>query len=239
MVRKGGEPLYGRSFEDGMFIDLDSLPSYVRNSVVMMQSSSSTSSDRVYTLEIDDGVWSYSFFPTFALVSLASKEQPITKLKNLMQSLGRAIDHEFGNLIESWSGSMSDITDINALIDNYLSVSLESPSNKILKIIERRVNKALKQSELAFVGVFDAEGNMLQGNVPEVYMFRIQVEISQGVISPVMDIAPSVVNSGNHTLQMLKVHSLTVVVASHPSESNLHAVSTVSDIAHSLYEKLA
>ncbi len=163
----------------------------------------------------------------------------MTKLKNLMQSLGHAIAHEFGSLIESWSGSMSEITDINALIDNYLSVSLESPSTKLLKMIERRVNKALKQPELAFVGVFDAEGNMVTGNVPEVYMFRIQVEISQGVISPVVDIAPSVVNSGNHTLQMLKVHSLTVVVAAQPNESNLHAVSAVSDIAHSLYEKMS
>ncbi len=239
MVRKGGDPLYGRSFEDGVCLDLNSLPSFVRNSVVMMQSSSSTSSDRVYTLELDDCVWSYSFFPSFALVSMASSEQSLTQLKNLMQSLGRAIAHEFGGLIDSWSGSMSDIADINALIDNYLSVSLDSPSAKILKNIERHVTKALKQPEIAFVGVFDSEGNLLKGNVPDAYLFRIQVEISQGVISPVMDIAPTAVNSGDYVLQMLKVHSLTVVVASQLSESNLHAVSTVSDIAHSLYEKMS
>jgi hypothetical protein len=89
------------------------------------------------------------------------------------------------------------------------------------------------------VGVFDAEGNLLKGNVPEVYMFRIQVEISQGVITPVMDIAPSAINSGDHILQMLKVYSLTVVVASQPGESNLRAVSAVSEIAHSLHEKMS
>ena len=238
LVKKSGDPLYGRSFEEGTCLDLASLPSYVRNSVVMMQSSSSTSSERVYTLELDNCVWSYSFFPSFALVSMASREQSITQLKNLMQSLGRVIAHEYEGLIESWSGSMSDITDINALIDNYLSVSLDLPSTKILKLIERLVNKALKRPEIAFVGVFDAEGEMLKGNVPEVYMFRIQVEISQGVITPVIDIAPSAVNSGDHVLQMLKVHSLTVVVASQPTESNLHAVSTVSDIANSLHEKM-
>lgn len=238
MVKNGGDPLYGRSFEEGACIDLASLPSYVRNSVAMMQSSSSTSSERVYTLELEDCVWSYSFFPSFALVSMASKEQSLTQLKNLMQSLGRAIAHEYGTLIDSWSGSMSEIADINALIDNYLSVSLELPSTKILKLIERLVNKALKQPEIAFAGVFDAEGNLLKGNVPEVYMFRIQVEISQGVITPVMDIAPSAVTSGDHLLQMLKVYSLTVVVASQPTESNLHAVSTVSEIANSLHEKM-
>ncbi|MFX1558990.1 MAG: hypothetical protein ACFFBL_00205 [Promethearchaeota archaeon] len=239
MVNKGGEPLYGRSLEDDVAIDLALLPSYVRTSVVMMQSSSSTSPERVYTLEMEDCVWSYTFFPSFALVSMASNDESLTQVKNVMQSLGRAIAHEYGHLIDSWSGSMSDIADINTLIDNYLSVDLNRPSAKILKLIERLVDKTLKQPEIAFVGVFDSEGEMLKGNVPEVYLFRIQVEISQGVISPVMDIAPSTVASGDHFLQMLKVHSLTVVAASQPNESNLHAVSTVSDIAHSLYEKLS
>ena len=239
MVSKGGEPLYGRSLEDDVVIDLALLPSYVRNSVVMMQSSSSTSSERVYTLETQDCVWSYTFFPSFALISMSSTDQSLTQVKNLMQSLGRAIAQDYGHLIDSWSGSMSDIADINALIDNYLSVDLNRPSAKILRMIERLVNKALKQPEIAFVGVFDSEGELLKGNVPETYLFRIQVEISQGVISPVIDIAPSSVTSGDHVLQMLKAHSLTVVAASQPSESNLHAVSTVSDIAHSLYEKLS
>jgi len=239
MVKNEGDPLYGRSFEEGTCLDLHSLPSYVRNSVVMMQTSSSTTPDRVYTLEVGDSVWAYSFYPSFALVSVADKDQSITKLKNLMQSLGHALAHEYGELIETWSGSMSDIADINSLIDDYLSVSLDRPAVKILRRIEQLVDKTLKQPEIAFVGVFDSEGNLLKGNVPEVYMFRIQVEISQGVISPVMDIAPTAVNSGDHVLQMLKVHSLTVVVASQPGESNLHAVSTVSEIAHSLYEKLS
>jgi hypothetical protein len=192
----------------------------------------------VYILELEDCIWSYSFFPSFALVSVATNEQSLTQLKNIMQSLGRAIEEEFEGIINSWNGSMSDITDINSLIDNYLSVDLNRPSKKILKTIEHLVDKALKQPEIAFVGVFDSEGELLKGNVPEVYLFRVQVEISQGVISPVMDIAPSAVSAGDHVLQMLRAHSLTVVVASQPTESNLHAVSTASEIAHSLYEKL-
>lgn len=239
MVNKDGDSLYRRSFEEDVYIDPASLPSYVRNSVIMMQSSSSTSSDRVYTLEMDDCIWSYTFYSTFALVSLSSKDQQMTKLKNLMQSLGHALDHEYGNLIDSWSGSMSDITDINAIVDDYLSVSLDQPSDKILKRIELLVDKALKQPEIAFVGVFDSEGDLIRGNVPEVYLFRIQVEISQGIITPIMDITPSEIKSGDHVLQMLKVYSLTVVVASQPHESNLNAVSTVSEIAHSLYEKMS
>jgi hypothetical protein len=239
IIKKGGEPLYGRTFEDDTCLDLTALPSYVLSSVVMMQSSPSTSSDRVYTLELNDCIWAYSFYHSFALISMASKDQSISQLKNIMSSLGHAIAHQFGNMMESWSGSMSDIVDVNSLIDNYVFLDLNRPSRKIGKIIEKLVNKALKQPEIAFVGIFDSEGQMISGNVPDLYLFRIQVEISQGVIKPVMDIVPSSINEGDHTLQMLKVNSITVVVASQPGESKLHAVSTVGEIAHTLNESMS
>ncbi len=239
IVRKDGSPIYGRSFEDDTCIDLNTIPSYVRSSVLMMQSSSSTSSDRVYTLEVNDDVWAYSFFHSFVLISLASKDQSFSQLKNKMSSLGRAIAYQFGEIIESWSGSMSDIVDVNSLIDNYMALDLNRPSSKILKVIDSLVNKALKQPEIAFVGIFDSEGEMISGTVPELYMFRIQVEISQGVVKPIMDIVPSAINAGDHTLQMFNVSSLTVVVASQPGESNLYAVSTAGEIAHAINEKMS
>ena len=239
MVKNDGDPLYGHSIDEDESIDLTSLPLLVRNSVVMMQSSSSTSSERVYLLEMDDSIWAYSFFHSFALVSMASKDQSISQLKNIMISLGRAIAHQYGEIIETWSGSMSDIVDVNILIDNYVSLDLNRPSSKILKLIERLVNKALKQTEIAFAGVFDSEGALLRGNVPEAYLFRIQVEITQGVIKPTMDIAPSTISAGDHVLQMLKANALTIVVASQPSESNLQAVSLVGEIAHKLNTKMS
>lgn len=239
MINKEGDPLYGRTFEDDACSDLAALPSFVRNSVAMMRSSSSISSERVYMLEIDADVWAYIFFPSFALIALAPIEEPVTQLRNLMQSLGRAIAHDFADIIESWNGSMSDIADINALVDNYLSVDLNRPSPKIVKFIERLIDKTLKHPEIAFVGVFDAEGDLLKGNVPEVYLFRIQVEIAQGVISPIIDIAPSAIRSGDHVLQMLKVYSLTTVAASQPNESNLYAISAVSEMANAIYDKMS
>lgn len=239
IVKRDGDPIYGRSFEDDECLDLSALPSYVRNSVIMMHSSSSMSYERVYTLESNDSIWMYSFFHLFALISLVSTDESMSKLKNIMSSLGRALAYKFGDLIESWSGSMSEIVDVNTLIDNYLTLDLERPSKKILKTIDGLVNKALKQPEIAFVGIFDSEGEMISGTVPDLYLFRIQVEISQGVIKPVMDIVPSAIKAGDHTLQMFNVNSLTVVVASQPGESNLHAVSTAGDIAHALNEKMS
>ncbi len=239
IVTNDGKPIYGRSFEDDEGFDINTIPRYVRNSVVMMQSSSSTSSNRVYTLEVNDDVWAYSFFHSFVLISLASNDQSFSQLKNKMSSLGRAIAHKFGEIIESWSGSMSDIVDVNSLIDNYMNLDLGRPSSKILKVIDGLVNKALKQPEIAFVGIFDSEGEMISGTVPDLYLFRIQVEISQGVVKPVMDVVPSAINAGDHTLQMFSVNSLTIVVASQPGESNLYAVSTAGEIAHAINEKLA
>lgn len=238
MVKNTGDPLYGRSIENDVCVDLNSIPSLVRNAVAMMQSSSSTSSERVYTLEMNDCIWAYSFYNSFALVSQSSTQQSIPQLKNIMSSLGRAIVHQFGEIIETWSGSMSEIVDLNSLIDKYVSIDFDQPSKKILNVIEKLVNKSLKQPEIAFVGIFDSEGVLISGNVPELYLFRIQVEISQGVIKPMIDIVPSKINAGDHTLQMLKVNSITVVVASQPGESNLHAVSMVGEIAHSLNEVL-
>ncbi|TFG98982.1 hypothetical protein E4H12_04350 [Candidatus Thorarchaeota archaeon] len=236
IVKSDGDPLYGRSFEEDNRVDLKVIPLFVRNSVALFHSRSSTSSERVYTLEHEDSVWAYVFFHSFILVSLSGVTENRADLKNVMLSIGRGLDQKFGGLIASWSGSMSEIVDIDDLIDQYLSVNLDPPTMKLLNKIEQLVNKTLLKPEIAFAGVFDASGKMIEGNLPETHLFRIEVEISQGVIMPVMDIVPSSVNSGDYKLQMLKVNSLTVVVASHETESTLRAVAVVSEIAQSLYD---
>ena len=236
IVKSDGDPLYSRSFEEDSIVNLKVIPMFVRNSVALFHSRSSTSSERVYTLEHEDSVWTYGFFHTFVLVSLSSATENRVDLKNVMLSIGRGLDQKFGEMITSWSGSMSEIVDIDALIDQYLSVNLDPPTKKLLNKIEQLVNQALLKPEIAFAGVFDASGKMIEGNLPETHLFRIEVEISQGVIMPVMDIVPSSVNSGDYKLQMLKVNSLTVVAASHETESTLRAVAVVSEIAQSLYD---
>ena len=131
---------------------------------------------------------------------------------------------------------MSEIVDIDDLIDQYISFNLGPPSKKLLKKIEKQIDKALLKPEIAFVGVFESSGKMIQGNIPDTHLFRIEVEISQGSINPVMDIVPTSINSGDYKLQMLRVNSRTVVVASQATESTLRAVAVVGEIAHSLHK---
>jgi len=235
IIKCDGDPLYGRSFEGGSVADMKSIPHFVRNSVTLFHSRSSTSSERVYTLTHEESIWSYVFFHSFALVTVSAKEENLTDLKNVVQSMGRSLAQRFGDLIASWSGSMSEIVDIDALIDQYIAVNLGPPSKKLLKKIEKLVNKALLKPEIAFAGVFDASGKMIEGNLPPTHLFRIEVEVSQGIIKPVLDIVPTAVNSGDYKLQMLRINSLTAVVASHENESTLKAIAVVGEIAHTLH----
>jgi hypothetical protein len=236
IVKSDGDPLYSRSFEEDNAADMNALPLFVRNSVTLFHSRSSTSSERVYTLEHEDSVWAYVFFDSFVVVSLSSKDIKMNDLKNVMLSIGRHLALKFGDMITSWSGSMSEIIDIDELIDQYLSVNLGPPSKKLQKKIERLIHKTLLKPEIAFAGIFDSNGKLIEGNIPETHLFRIEVEISHGSITPVMDIVPTSVNSGDYKLQMLRVNSLTVVAASQENESTMRAVAVVSEIANKLYD---
>ena len=238
IVKSDGDPLYVRSFEEDSVVDMNTLPLFVRNSVALFHSRSSTSSERVYTLEHEDSVWAYVFFPSFVLVSLSSKDGNLIDLKNVMLSVGRDLSLQFGELIASWSGSMSAIIDIDQLIDQYLAVNLGPPTKKLKKKIERLIHEALLKPEIAFAGIFDANGKIIEGNIPETHLFRIEVEISQGSISPIVDFVPTSVSSGDYKLQMLGVDSLTVVAASHENESTMRAVAAVGEIANKLHDFL-
>ncbi len=239
IVTSDGDSLYSRSFEEGSDIETKKLPTFVRNSVVLFHSRSSTSSERVYTLEYEESLWAYAFFQSFVLVAHSSQGRHIAPMKNMMLALGRNLMSQYGDTIRSWSGSMSDIVDLDSLVDEYTSVSLADPGEALLSSIDKLVDSAMEHPEISFVGVFDSSGKMLRGNVPESHLFRLEVEISQGSIKPIMDIVPTSVSSGEHKVQMLRVNMLTVAVAAAPSESNLHAVSLVGELAYSLNELLS
>jgi len=218
---------------------MKALPTIVRNSVVLFHSRASTSSERVYTLDYEESVWAYAFFHSFALITHSSQGQHIAPMKNMMLALGRNLMSQYGEMIRSWSGSMSDIVDLDSLVDEYTSVSLMNLSESLLGSIDELVDSALEHPEISFIGVFDSSGKLLRGNVPESHLFRLEVEISQGSIRPVMDIVPTSVNAGEHKVQMLRVNMLTIAVAAAPTESTLHAVSMIGELAHSLNELLS
>ncbi len=238
IIKSDGEPLYGKSLEDDTCVDLKGLPHYVTNSVALFHARSSTSSEKVYTLQSDDNIWAYAFFRSFALVALTPAEENKPNLKYMLLSLGRRIAHDYGSTIQSWHNEISEISSVDEIIDQYTSIDLSPLSSEILEKIDKLINTALERPELAFVGIFDSRGKMVRGNVPELHLFRLEVEVSQGVIKPVMDIAPTSITSGDYKVQMLRVNSLTVAAAALPTESTLTAISVVGELAHAINELL-
>ena len=158
IVKSNGDPLYGRCFEEDSVVDMNAIPLFVRNSAALFHSRSSTSSERVYTLEHKDSIWAYVFFDSFVLVTLSETSVSLTDLKNVVLSMGQSIAQKFGEMITSWSGSMSEIVDIDEVIDQYLAVNLGPPTKKLRKKIEKQIHKALLKPEIAFAGIFDAGG---------------------------------------------------------------------------------
>jgi hypothetical protein len=239
IVKSDGESLYFKSYEDDYSGETTPLPTLVRNSVALFHSSPSTSSERVYILEHEESVWAYAFFQSIALIALSQDGEHINSMKNMLLALGRSLSNQYGTLICSWSGSMSEISDVDSIVDQYFSLDLSSPDESLLKSIDEMIDAAMEHPEISFVGVFDSSGKMLRGNVPEAHLFRLEVEISQGSIKPVMDIVPTSITSGDHKIQMFRVNSLTIAVSADPSESTLHAISVIGEFAHSLHELLS
>ena len=235
IVKSNGDPVYRRSYEEDDSVNC-TIPSFVRHSVALFHSRDSTSSERVYTLEHNDDLWAYSFFNSFVLLALTNNEDSLVPLKSMVQSLGRAISHQYGDVLSSWSGSMAEIVDMNNLCDNYTAMNMGPAKEAHITKIRKLVDKSLERPEIAFIGVFDPSGKMVSGNVPELHLFRIEVEITQGTVKPIMDIAPTAINSGDDRLQMLRVNSLTVVVAAQPEESPLYAIGAIGEIAHDINE---
>ncbi len=239
MKSPSGEPIYGRSYDDSDPIGESSLPSHVRACATLFHSSSGTSRDRVYTLEQSGALWSYVFFENFAVILFTTLDENEVGLKKMMMSLGRAISNQFGDLILSWSGNIGEFEGMDSLVDRYVRIDLGHPPDAILDEAEKIMNLALEDHEIAYVGILDARGVLLRGNIPENHLSGIEVEMANGQIRPKADMIPTGVEIMGYSVQLLKVRSLTVAVAAHRDESKLAAIKVVSEIADDLYKAMS
>lgn len=235
MKSPSGEPIYGRSYDNSDPIGENSLPVHVRACATLFHSSSGTSRDRVYTLEQAGALWSYVFFESFAVILFTTVDENEIGLKKMMMSLGRAISNQFGNLISSWSGNIGEFEGMDSLVDRYVNIDLEHPSDAILDKAEKLMNAVLEDHEIAYVGLLNARGELLRGNIPENHLSGIEAEMmANGEIRPVADMVPTGVDIMGYSVQLLKVRSLTVAVAAQRDESKLIAIKAVSEIADDL-----
>ncbi len=225
------------SFEHDVSEHSASMPPHIRACVTLFGSRESTAHDRAYTLEQDDLVWVYMFFEMFAVVVSTTKGEDIPRLRKRMFSLGKAFAKSYGYIISSWSGDMGDIEGVDTLVDRYMRLNLDLGSDTLSKI-EGLINTILENYDVAYAGVFDAGGDLLSGDIPNSHIQSIQNEISAAGIDSGVEIMPHAIDIQGHSVQMLRVSSLSIAVAAYRDESRMAAAKAVSEIAQALHETM-
>ena len=238
LVKSNGDIVYGKSYEPGCETEIPLIPVHVRACVTLFQSSNSTLLERPYTLDNNSERWAYMFFESFALVLLTSPDADLPRLNSLMLPLGKAIAMSYGAIIGSWTGNIGEFADLDPLFKRYIDVDMSQPSDKIMHKIEKLVDTALEDPDIAYVGIIDTSGKMLHGNIPESLLLEIRKEMQEDGIKPDLGVVPKRLQIREYALQLFRVNSLLVAVASSEDGSRMAAVKVAGDIAHSLSKVL-
>ena len=132
---------------------------------------------------------------------------------------------------------MGDIEGVDTLVDRYMRLNLDLGSDTLSKI-EGLINTILENYDVAYAGVFDAGGDLLSGDIPNSHIQSIQNEISAAGIDSGVEIMPHAIDIQGHSVQMLRVSSLSIAVAAYRDESRMAAAKAVSEIAQALHETM-
>jgi len=234
VIRNNGELAYTRVLNnEGSDLDL-SLPSRVTGGVTLLSSSHSVKKQRVYFLEENGNLWAYAIFSEFAVVALTHDLDDKAQLKQRLVSLGKAIRKSYQNVLDKFSGEIPQMEEIDRVIDRYLLVTSRPSNESVIDCTRHIVDEALENSEVAYIGVFDARGEMVYGNVPESHAKRIQDKITNTGFKPNPDMVPTSFDVHQYDVQFFKVGSFSVVAAPYKGGSKMQAVHTVDEIAQAL-----
>ncbi|MFO7836957.1 MAG: hypothetical protein R6V83_09890 [Candidatus Thorarchaeota archaeon] len=234
VIRNNGELAYSRVLSDERNNLHFSLPTCVKTGVTLLSSAASVSEERTYFLQDNGNFWVYALFNEFAVVAVTSETENKAQLKQRLVSLGKAIRKSYGNMIDTWAGEIPQMADLDNLVDRYLLVKPEPLQERVVDCARQVADKALEAYKIAYVGVFDAEGNMVYGNVPESHTQRIQEEISKTGFKPTPDMVPSSLKVNKYDVQFFKGRSYSVVAASYRGGRKMEAVHAVDEIMQAL-----
>ena len=192
IMKSDGEQLLARTYDEhDNVVKAEPMPVHVRSCVLLFHSRDSTNLEQAYSLEQEDAIWTYVFYENFAVVILASKDEIPSELSKKMLTIGRSIARSYGYVIEYWNGDMSDIEGIEKQVDSIVFMSMDHPNDITNDQLDSLITKTLETYQVAYVGVFDAQGDMLAGNVPKAHISYIQDEISKGLVTASVGIVPT------------------------------------------------
>ncbi|MHA1771891.1 MAG: hypothetical protein ACTSYL_11710 [Candidatus Thorarchaeota archaeon] len=239
IIKRNGEPIYGRRYTGEKPEDDIILPPSIRACVILLDSSKSVAPASPYVLSQPDSIWVYCFFETFAVALEGTPDERVDWLKRRALSLGRHIVEQFSGTFSTWPGNPADIEGFNKAIDNYVLLDLAIQAEKILEKVEVNVDNILTKYPVAYAGVFDALGNMIGGNIPEDHIATIRTEILHDSVKSSIDLVPTTINVKGYDVHAIRVKTLTAVAAPYRQGSKLAAVQAVGDLAHLLEETIS
>ncbi len=231
LIKNTGDSLFIRYYDSRSTdeVGIGHVPHHVR-ACIMLMSSRSSSTARPYKMKQESTVWVYYFHESFTTVLEASSDESIEHLNKKVISLGKAVRRVYGPLISSWLGPMNSIEGLAELIDTFVLLEI-TPRYRSSKFLERAVTKILERHPIAYVGVLDSIGNLLQGNVPENHLKMIRQELGQVGLTTSVDIVPTTIEIDGYAVQMLRVQSLSLVAASYRDGDRLDAVRAIDELA--------
>lgn len=238
ILKSSGDVLYGVEYSRKNEVSQASLPSHVQACVTLFTSRESTVIGQPYTLEQGDRNWVYVFFESFTVVVRVPDNEDITSLSRRMVALGRELAQNYGRVMSIWSGNMGEIEGIDTLVDHFMTSELLPEEAELKSVVETLLDRALEQPDLAYVGIIDAAGNMLGGNIPENHLIHIRDELIHEAVKPSADIVPTVYHVLGYDVQVLRVKSLTVVGAPQKDASRVGVTTLISGLAQSLSDML-
>ncbi|MBS3795584.1 MAG: hypothetical protein KGY80_11835 [Candidatus Thorarchaeota archaeon] len=239
VIRSNRELAYTRVLNDEDSNLDSSLPSRVNAGVTLLSSSHSVKKQRTYFLEENGNLWAYAIFSEFAVVALTHNPDDKAQLKQRLVSLGKAFRKSYQDVLDKFSDEIPQMEEIDRVIDRYLLAESKHSSERVIGCARDVVDEALENYEVAYIGIFDAKGKMVYGNVPESHALRIQDKIVNTGFKLNPDMVPTSVEVHKYDVQLFKVGSYSVVAAPYKGGSKMQAVHAVGEITQALKDASA
>jgi hypothetical protein len=239
VIGSTGEIVYAKVYTNDASSNSVTLPDFAENIITLYRTSESTRLEHAYFHEREGQVWVFVFFEQFVIVLQTTEDENRTSTKRRIVSMGRTIASVSGGLERTWIDD-SDLTqDFDAIVDRYVTLDFTTITDSLLAVVELAIYSALEKYNIAYAGVFNAQGQQIKGNVPVNHAREIGLQVHQGTLKPAVDIVPSTVLIEGHEVQLLKVQYLTVVAAPYRNSSRLPATKAVGEMAESLRDAIS
>lgn len=234
VIASTGKVVFSKSYSDEEDSSSKILPAYVETIIKLYRNSESTRLEHSYFHERENQIWAFVFFEQFVVVLETSKDENKYSTKRRILSMGKTIASNFGEL----GASKQKSDQFDKIADRYVKMDFSIVTDTLLAVMELLTYTALEKYNIAYAGVFDAQGRQIKGNAPENHARKIGIQVSQGTIKPSVDVVPLTVEVDGHEVQLLTVQYLTVVAAPYRDSSKIPATQAVGEMAEGLRDAL-